>query len=246
MKPGAMQCFVLAGWLGTRMRPLTEKIPKVLLPVNGVPFAFHQLELLKRNGFTRVTYSVGFLGEQVREALGDGKKWGLTVDYVDEGAELRGTGGALRLAFDEAALDEVFCVLYGDSYLPIDYREPWKFFATRTEPALMTVFHNQGRFDRSNARLDGDLVYYDKKAAAAGQGFEYIDYGLSILRREVVEKRLPSGRKGDLAELLHSLSVEKKLVGFEVRERFYEVGSPEGLTELERYLAGKSISKPGS
>jgi NDP-sugar pyrophosphorylase family protein len=242
-----VQCLILAGGLGTRMRPVTHTIPKALIPVNDRPFAFHQLELLKKNGITRATFSIGFKGEQIQEAVADGAAFGLKVDYVDEGPELVGTGGAVRLAYDRDALEDVFFVLYGDSYLPIDYQAPWRAFAACDAPALMTVFRNQGQFDRSNARFADGKVFYDKKAAAEGQrGFDFIDYGLSILRRETVAS-IPTKTKTDLAELYNRLSVENKLAGFEVTERFYEAGSPEGLAALERFvLSGKSTSTPGN
>jgi NDP-sugar pyrophosphorylase family protein len=242
-----VQVLILAGGLGTRMRPVTHTIPKALIPVNGRPFAFHQLELLKQHGIIRATFSIGFKGEQIEQAVGDGRAFGLRVDYVDEGPELVGTGGAVRLAYDRGALEEVFFVLYGDSYLPIDYQAPWSAFAQSEAPALMTVFRNQGQFDRSNARFAQGKVFYDKQAAAQGQsGFDYIDYGLSILRRQTVQA-IPAGTKTDLAQLFHSLSLQDQLMGYEVKERFYEAGSPEGLLALEQFVSrGKSISTPGN
>ncbi len=229
------------------MRPVTHTIPKALIPVNGRPFAFHQLELLKKHGITRATFSIGFKGEQIQAAVQDGRAFGLQVDYVDEGPELVGTGGAVRLAYDRGVLDDVFFVLYGDSYLPIDYQSPWKLFAQTQAPALMTVFRNLGRFDRSNARFADGKVFYDKQAAAAGQGgFDFIDYGLSILRRETVSA-IAARTKSDLAELFHGLSLKNQLIGYEVTERFYEAGSPEGLLALEKFVATeKSISTPGN
>lgn len=219
------------------MRPITESIPKTLLPVHGQPFAFYQMDLLKKNGFKKVVYSIGFLGEQIQEALGDGRRWGMSIDYVSEGPELKGTGGAIRLAYEAGVLEEPFGVLYGDSYLPISYAQPWKYFLNRSEPALMTVFKNSGQFDTSNARFENGRLVYDKKAAAKGDtSFDYIDYGFSILRNSAVE-RIPSGTKYDLADLFNLLSAEGSLCGFEVKERFYEVGSPSGLEDLERLLA---------
>ena len=218
------------------MRSVSDSVPKNLLPLAGKPFAVHQLELLVKNGIDHIVYSIGHYGDQIREVLGNGSKWKAHIDYVDEGPELRGTGGAVRLAYDTGVLEDTFFVLYGDSYLPIDYRAPWDVFAKRNELALMTVFRNEGRFDTSNARFENGKVFYDKKAGLAGKGgFEFIDYGLSIFRKPAIE-RIPTGTKYDLADLAHALSLENQLAGFEVTERFYEIGSPSGLKELEALL----------
>lgn len=229
-----MQCVILAGGLATRMRPHTETIPKVLLPVGGKPFAVHQIEHLRTSGVDRIVYCIGFLGDQVRERLGSGSKWGVDIEYVDEGAELKGTGGALRLAWEQGVLEESFAVLYGDSYLPIDFRLPWVFFLKERAKALMTVYRNGGKFDKSNAEFRNGKVFYDKKAAEAGKSFEFIDYGLSFLKRDLF-KNVPSS-KWDLSDLFHQLSKEDALFGYEVFERFYEIGSPSGLEALSEHL----------
>ena len=180
-------------------------------------------------------YCIGYRGDLIREAIGDGGRFGLEVAYVDEGAELRGTGGALRLALDEGVLDETFAVLYGDSYLPIALPPVWQAFSETDLPALMTVLHNENRWDRSNVRFeDGRVTLYEK----GGSGAEYIDYGLSVLERRIVAERIPADAVADLADLYRELSIESSLAGFEVSERFYEVGSPAGLADLERHLAG--------
>ena len=229
-----MQCAILAGGLGERLRPITETIPKALVPVAGEPFAHHQLRLLAAGGVRDVVYCIGHHGDLIREAIGDGSRFGLAVDYVDEGRKLRGTAGALRLALDEGALDEAFAVLYGDSYLPIELAPVWRAFDEAGLPALMTVLHNEDRWDRSNARFEsGRVALYEKGGAGAG----FIDYGLSVLERRIVAERVPAATVADLADLYHELSVEGSLAGYEVHERFYEVGSPAGLAELERHLA---------
>lgn len=234
-----LQCVVLAGGAGTRMRPLTEEMPKALVPVLGKPFADWQLELVAERGVERVLYSVGYRGEMIREHVGDGGRFGLEVGYVDEGQHLRGTGGALRLALDLGELEEAFFVLYGDSYLPVDFGAVERAWEQTPLPALMTVFRNDGQWDRSNAIYDdGRVVLYDKdRPADRVEEMHWIDYGLSILSREVVAERVPPNGVTDLADLMRELSVEGKLAGFEVSERFYEAGSPEGLRDLEQYLA---------
>ena len=239
-----LQCVILAGGIGSRMRPMTEEMPKALLPVLDRPFADWQLELLAEQGVERVLYSIGHKGEMLREHVGDGGRFGLAVSYVDEGTQLRGTAGALRLALDEGALEDAFFVLYGDSYLPVDYAAVEAAWAGTDLPALMTVFRNDGRWDASNAiYADGQVVLYDKdRPADRVAEMHWIDYGLSVLEREVVEERVPAEGISDLAELTRELSREGLLAGFEVAERFYEGGSQEGLRDLERYLAERGES----
>jgi NDP-sugar pyrophosphorylase family protein len=234
-----LQCVVLAGGIGTRMRPQTEEAPKALLAVLGRPFAEWQLELLAEQGVERVLYSVGYRGEMIRDHVGDGSRWGLEVIYVDEGHQLRGTGGALRLALDLGELDEAFFVLYGDSYLPVDFGSIERAWEQTPLPALMTVFRNDGQWDASNAIYDdGRVVVYDKdRPADRVDEMLWIDYGLSILTRDVVAERISPDGVTDLADVMRNLSRDGELAGYEVSERFYEAGSPEGLRDLEQYLS---------
>lgn len=238
-----MDCIVLAGGLGTRMRPLTETNPKALIEVAGRPFVDWQLEWLATQGVDRVVYSIGYRGELLRDHIGNGRQFGVPVDFVDEGPELRGTGGALRLAYDSNVLPDAFLVLYGDSYLTVTLGAVWAAFETARRTPLMTVLRNAGRWDRSNASfVDGRVVLYDKVRAGDPQ-FAFIDYGLLALTRDVVSE-IPSGEVFDLASLLHRLSVENRLAGYEVVDRFYEIGTPAGLADLEALLAGLS-TRPG-
>jgi len=234
-----LQCAILAGGLGTRMRPRTAAVPKALLPVLGEPFADWQLRLLARGGIERVVYCVGYRGDQLRAHVGDGARYGLRVTWVDEGRRLLGTAGALRLALDRGALDEAFFVLYGDSYLPVDVAAVEAAWARSRLPALMTVLRNEGRWDRSNCVYrDGRVVLYDKgRASPARAEMAWIDYGLSVLSRAVIAERVAPGAVADLADVQRDLSNAGQLAGLEVRERFYEAGSPEGLRELEAYLS---------
>lgn len=237
-----MQCVVLAGGLGTRMRPLTETVPKSLLPVAGEPFVDHQLRWLAAHGVTSVVLSIGQFGEMIEEHLGDGSRFGLPVRYVREGAELRGTAGAIRLALDEGALEPDFLVTYGDSYLRVDFGAVGRAFRQSGKPALMTVFLNTGEWDTSNVVFDPEqrlVTLYDKRRTLRPHGdYRYIDYGLTAYRREAIERLVPSGKRYDLAEVLHGLSLSGELAGLEVFERYYEIGSPSGLADLERYLGG--------
>jgi NDP-sugar pyrophosphorylase family protein len=226
---------LLAGGLATRLRPITAKIPKSLVEVAGRPFIDHQLELLRANGVRRVVLCLGHLGEMVRDHVGGGSAFGVEVAYSFDGERLLGTGGALKRA--EALLGPVFWVLYGDSYLEIDYRDVLADFGRRDAAGLMTVLENKDRWDRSNVIFrNGRLVWYSKRAPSPEM--THIDYGALLLGREVVD-RVPAGEPHDLADLLSDLSAEGRLAGYEVHSRFYEIGSPAGLAETQAYLQAK-------
>ena len=223
------------------MREVAGDQPKALLPVCGRPFIDHQLELLAAGGVEQAVLCIGYGGSDLRAHVGDGAAFGLGVRYVDEGDDLRGTAGALRLALDEGVLGDAFGVLYGDSYLPIELRPVWDAFRAAGRPALMTVYRNDDRWDASNAVFaEGRVVLYDKHGTDPSTAERrWIDYGLSVLSAQVIAERVPPGEVADLAELYHDLSVEGKLAGLEVDERFYEVGSPAGLVELEGFIASR-------
>jgi NDP-sugar pyrophosphorylase family protein len=224
------------------MRPATDTLPKPLLPVAGEPFAVHQLRWLASEGVTDVVYSIGYLGEMIRDALTSRRDLGCTVRFVDEGAQLLGTGGAVRFALDAGPLDEVFFVLYGDSYLRLDLGAVVGRFEEHAPEALLTVFRNEGAWDSSNVVFDGTWVTrYDKREAdPAGAGMRYIDYGLSMLRAESVRARIPDGPPADLADMLNSISLDGRLAGYEAHHRFFEIGSPAGLADLQHHLASDS------
>ena len=241
-----MQCVILAGGRATRMRPLTETLPKALIPIGGMPFVDHQLAWMAGHGVTRVVLSIGYRGDMLRDHVGDGRRFGLDVRFVDEGTTLRGTAGALRLALDRGALDEGFLVTYGDSFLPVDFADVWRHFAAGAAPALMTVFRNAGRWDTSNAIYRaGRVELYDKHhRTRPAADFDYIDYGLSALRRSVIERLVPAPRtpddKADLADLFHALSRGGELGGLEITERFFEIGSPGGLEDFEQWIRARA------
>jgi NDP-sugar pyrophosphorylase family protein len=233
------------------MRPLTERVPKTLLPVAGSPFADYQLSWAAQHGVSEVVYSIAQLGEQVRDHVGDGSRWGLTIHYVEDGDELRGTAGALRRALDSGVLRDWFLVLYGDSFLPFDFRQLGAAFVVQSRPSLMTVYRNQGRWDTGNVRFAEGVVQLYRKArpGETGAGMEYIDYGVTALRSGVVQEGVPPGVKMDLADLYHRLSREGLLAGLEVTQRFYEIGSPGGLRDFETWAVehaiGTEVGPPG-
>lgn len=218
---------------------MADELPKALVPIRGEPFVHHQLRLLAAQGVGDILYLIGFRGDQIRDAVGDGSDFGVSVTYVDEDAELHGTAGALRFALDAGALGDVIAVLYGDSYLPIDLALIWTAFEASGRPSLMTVLRNEDRWDRSNAVFEkGSVVLYDKRPQHRNPRMAWIDYGLSVLRRDVVEG-IPGGAIVDLGDIYRELSVRGDLAGYEVSTRFYEVGSPEGIAELEQYLGAQ-------
>jgi NDP-sugar pyrophosphorylase family protein len=226
---------LLAGGLATRLRPITETIPKAMVEVAGRPFIDHQLDLLHHNGIRRVVMCLGYRAEQVERHVGDGASLGMEIRYAYDGEKLMGTGGAVRRAMDVGLLGDAFWVMYGDSYMDIDYRAVLDHFDRSGADALMTVLRNGNRWDRSNVVFrDGRLLRYDKKVQTPEM--DYIDYGVALLRRGAAE-RIPRDRPFDLAELYAQLVAEGKMIGYEVTNRFYEIGTPAALEEAARYLA---------
>lgn len=227
---------ILAGGLATRLRPFTETIPKALVEVAGRPFAEHQLDWLREQGIHRVVFCVAYLGEMIREALGDGARWDLQIDYVFDGEALLGTGGALKRALP--VLGDEFFVLYGDSLLTSPLAPIEQAFRSGGRAGLMTVFRNDDRWDRSNVRFEGGtLLRYDKTLRSADM--RHIDYGLGVLTARALA-RVPAGQPFDLAAVYQGLLAEGELLGVEVAERFYEIGSPEGLDETRAFLASRT------
>lgn len=227
---------ILAGGLATRLHPITENIPKALVDVAGQPFILRQLDYLRQQGVGRVVLCVGFLGEQVEAVVGDGSVTGLSVSYSQDWPNLMGTGGALRQALP--LLDSQFLVLYGDSYLPIDFASVEREFLASGKPALMTVQRNADRWDKSNVLFeDNVIVEYNKRAPMPEM--RHIDYGLGAISADVLSNEGTTG-PFDLADIYHRLSLSGQLAGYEVHERFYEIGSHKGLAEAADYFKGRN------
>ncbi|RYD86098.1 MAG: nucleotidyl transferase [Verrucomicrobiaceae bacterium] len=223
---------ILAGGLATRLRPLTETIPKSLVEVAGEPFLSHQLRQLAAQGLKKVVLCVGYLGEMIAADYGNGSAFGIDLRYSFDGPTLVGTGGAIRKALPE--LGETFYVLYGDSYLPVDFPTIGQAFLEKNADGLMTVFRNEGLYDTSNVSFhDGRILLYDKKSRTPEM--LHIDYGLSLFKADAFRKIQP-GEKVDLADIMQDLLAKDRLMGFEVRKRFYEIGSHAGLSELDELL----------
>jgi NDP-sugar pyrophosphorylase family protein len=232
-----MPVAILAGGLATRLRPITEKIPKALVEVAGKPFVFHQLDWLKRQKVDHVVLCVGYLGEMIREQVGSGERWGIEVKYSVDGEKLLGTGGALKKAMP--LLGKEFFVFYGDSFLPIDFHSVQDSFRASGKPALMTFLRNQGRWDRSNVEAhNGKLIAYSKREPTSAM--EHIDYGLGILSASVFRDKNEK-EAFDLAEVYEELTKKEQLAGFEATARFYEIGSKKGLAETETFLSSQLL-----
>jgi NDP-sugar pyrophosphorylase family protein len=226
---------ILAGGLATRLRSLSHQIPKSLIEVAGRPFIHHQLRQLHDQGVHRVILCLGHLGEQVVDSVGDGSAFGLEVVYSFDGPNLQGTGGAIRRALP--FLGPTFWVLYGDSYLECDYGAVQAAYEAAGKLALMTVFHNQGQWDKSNVEFrDNVLLAYDK--VGHNERMQHIDYGLGILDRRAFDLEFDDGPL-DLAMVYRRMLERGELGGFEVKERFYEIGSVTGLLETREYLASR-------
>ncbi len=233
LPPGSMPTVaILAGGLASRLRPLTETVPKSMIPVLGRPFLEHQLVLLREQGFTDIVCCIGFLGEQIRETFGDGSRFGVRLRYSVDGETLRGTGGALLAAM--ALLSEPFLVLYGDSYLAVPFGPILRAFDQQRYDGLMAVFRNGNQFDRSNVIFrEGRIIEYNKKQFVPEM--EHIDWGLGILKKTAFDP-FRDRTAFDLAEVYENLVVRGRLMGYEVFERFYEIGSFAGIASLEAKL----------
>lgn len=226
------QAVILAGGLGTRMYPKTSQIPKALLPVAGRPFIDWQLERLATNQYSTVLLCIGHLGHQIASHVGTAA-FGMTVEFSEDGPTLLGTAGALRRALP--ALHDEFLVTYGDSYLPFDYASPLD--DLRRHPSAlgtMSVFKNDGRWDASNVSVSGDLVSkYEKGTTDAA--CDHIDYGATALRSSVIGA-LAEGERAELSEVQQRLAQRGQLRALLAHERFYEIGSEQGLRDLEAKL----------
>lgn len=229
-----MQVVILAGGLGRRIQGVAGGLPKSLIPVRGRPFIDHQLELLARCELRDILLCIGHLGEQIIAHLDDGHRLGMRVAYSREDPDrLLGTGGALVRALP--LLKERFLVLYGDSYLPVDFRAFANAFAESGRPGMMSVYRNQNQWDRSNVRAEaGRVVYYNKQAPDGAA--DSIDYGLNAFTRETIEAYEQTPLPLDLSRILGDLVARQALAAWPAPDRFYEIGKPEGLRDLEERL----------
>jgi MurNAc alpha-1-phosphate uridylyltransferase len=228
----ALPVAILAGGLGTRLGSSSANLPKALVPVAGEPFVAHQLRRLRSQGVERVVLLVGYRGEQIRDYIGSGSAFGIDIAYSFDGEKLLGTGGALRAALP--LLGPRFGVTYGDSLLNLPIGTMRLAWRRSGLPAMMSVFRNMGRWDTSNVVFaDGKLIVYDKRQRRPEMA--YIDYGFGLLCEDVLRGH-EVGETFDLADVYTDLSKRGRLAGYEVQQRFYEIGTPAGLAETENHI----------
>lgn len=230
-----MQCVILAGGLGTRLRPVTLTIPKPMVPVLGKPYLLIQLEELKRQGIARVLLLVGYLGERIRDYFGDGRELGMELDYSFE-RELLGTGGALKLAEEKIADD--FFVIYGDSFLPLDYAAFESAFRRTGTEGMIAVYRDPSGATRVRGNValspEGLVVRYDKTAAAAD--LDWVEAGVLAFRRAVLG-RIPEGRVMSIErDIYPGLIRERALAGYRSAHRFFDIGTEERIRDMEAWL----------
>ena len=223
---------VLCGGLATRLWPLTEKIPKSMLEMAGEPFIAWQLRLLVAAEFSDIVLLCGYLGEQIEQFVGDGQQFGLNVRYCHDGEKPLGTGGAVRRALP--LLGSTFMTIYGDSYCPTDYRRIYSAYLSSGKAALMSVFRNENRWDKSNVEYrNGTIVRYDKKKT--DEAMTYIDYGVNVFT-DTIFAAMPENEPFDLAVIQTELARKGDLAGVEVSERFFEIGSQSGIDDFRRFV----------
>lgn len=236
-----MQAVILAGGLGTRLRPLTETLPKAMVPVCGRPFLEHQLQYMRDHGVDDVVLCVGHLAHMIEQHFGDGRALGLRIRYGYERDRLLGTAGAVKNV--EAFLEDAFFVVNGDTYPVVEFSQVMDSFLSRDRLGLMVVFRNENRWDRSNVITDGTYVrVYSKGRELAGM--VYIDFGVSAFRRAALA-HIPAGEPADLSVVYHALIAQRQLLAYENPHRFYEIGSLEGLREFEALVQSGAIPAPG-
>jgi NDP-sugar pyrophosphorylase family protein len=235
-----MQAVILAGGLGTRLRPLTRSVPKVLIPVRGIPFVDYQLDLLKRSGIEDFVFCLGYLGEKVRRRLGDGSAYGCKIRYSFDGPRLLGPAGALKRA--EGLLRNRFFVTYGDAYLRAPYVGIMEKLVSSRKLGVMSVYRNENRFGKSDIVVKGGaVVRYDKKKEI--NGMFWINYGVTALRKEALDL-IPKGKFCGEEAFYGSLIRRKELLAFEVRKRFYEIGTPSSLSAFDAFIGTLPRSNP--
>jgi NDP-sugar pyrophosphorylase family protein len=232
-----MQIVILAGGLGTRLWPLTKAVPKPMVPVAGVPYLERQLQLIAKQGLQKVLILTAYLGEQIEEYFGDGSRLGLSIRYSRE-AEPLGTGGALRDA--RPLLEKLFVVIYGDSYLPIDYAEVGRRLAASPALGALVVYRDRDAETgvRANVALaDNHLIDRYDKTAVDDPELEYIDAGVVALRREALDIIPPEGRVSLEEAVFPKLIARRALLGLPTAQRFYDIGTFSRLQAIEELFA---------
>lgn len=230
-----MQVAIIAGGLATRLGELSQSQPKSMIMIKGKPFLEYQLEALKKSGITNVLLCTGHLGQQIEEYFGDGSRFGMNINYSQED-KLMGTAGALKQAGPK--LLDVFFTLYGDSYLCVDFKLALSHFKSKGKLAMMSVYKNRDMYDKSNTAVeDGMVKRYSKREKT--RDMVYIEYGANIFDKDVLGM-IPQDKRYGLEDLFPRLIEKGELAAFEVKERFYEVGSHQGIKDFTEFIQGKS------
>ena len=222
-----MQVVVLMGGLGTR---LNSPLPKSLQDIYNLPFFQYQLEIMIQAGFNKFVFCVGYGAKEIEDYFGDGSSFGITIQYSNDGEQLLGTGGAIKKALP--LLKDQFIVIYGDSFMDVNYFAVILKFLYSNKPALMTIMHNNNQFDKSN------IVYSNKKIISYNKKhpritMHYIDYGISIFNKYLFTQY--NQDIFDLSDLQSHLADKQLLEAYEVYNRFYEIGTPNALKEFKQY-----------
>ena len=225
---------ILSGGLGTRIKSKTKNHPKALLDIEGKPFIVRQLEYLSSQNIKKVIICAGYLGDQIQKVIGNGDAYNINVEYSFDGEVLLGTGGSIKKALYK--LDEIFFILYGDSYLPISFKRVQEFFLKKNTSALMTIYKNESKFDKSNVYFKNKTIIYNKDNPTAEM--KYIDYGLNLVNKKIFKKFM-NNDIFDLSEVFTYLSENSMLNVMEIYDRFYEVGSEKGLIDTINYFKKK-------
>lgn len=229
--------LILAGGLGTRISSIYPDIPKALIPINSKPFIEYQLKLLAREGVTEVILCLGHLSKKIETYLINAETFGIDITYSYDGDKLLGTGGAILKASKN--LRGPFAVLYGDSYLDTNFSPIKRAFLDAEKPGLMTVFKNNNQWDTSNILYtEGQILKYKKGKGNSKLECEYIDYGLTIFDYKALDHFIER-KSFDLSEVFVDLITNKQLAAYEVKDRFYEIGSSSGLQTLTVHLSDK-------
>ncbi len=227
---------ILAGGKGTRLGDLAQDVPKPLVSVAGRPFLEHQLELLRSNGADAVVLCVGHLGDRIEAALGDGARLGVSITYAYDPPGLAGTAGAVRAALP--LLGDEFLVMYGDTYLRVDYGGVVAARRRAGTPALMTVLRNDDRWEPSNlVYARGMVVAYDKHRPPAAA--RWIDYGLLAMTPQALD----GTDSPDLSDVQRDLAARGLMAGYPARRRFYDIGTPEALALTDRFLGRQAAGR---
>ena len=227
-----MQMVIICGGLGTRLGHLTKYTPKSMIEIEGKPFLEYQIENLKKQSITDIVLCVGHLSKKIEEYFGNGQRFGVNLKYSFEKEKLLGQIGAVKNA--EPLLEDSFFIMYGDSYLTLDLHKVYNFFMQHDKPALMVVYQNHDKYDKSNIIIQDNMVIgYGEKQKT--RDMIYIDYGTSILRKKVLDY-VPKGTSYSTEEFFTDLIKKQDLMAFESDKRFYHVGDPDSLEDFRNYI----------